>query len=301
MAEKQPASHGTESIYRPQPNSTVYWVWQDGSPAIETKFTDTGDIREWTPEAMLKRYGDPRAALDSDKAKMFFSEQEIERLKNDKLFYTHLRFPLDPSKPNLQGFVRTLSERGNQMGISEPRDPLLAFQQSQDIAATLLPQGESTPIFQNFQVGGVVGGWAAQPGDSTDPNRRTERKALLPYGPYEKVGADGRTYYYFNPRQNRPRDPWYEDEKRKEEEAKRAQIEQQQRMRDSGVKDGKEAGKDVGTKGGNEEVVTKVRVEELKVFASRVREALPATNRGGIPLNTLANKVRPLLDLIDRM
>jgi hypothetical protein len=294
MAEKQT---GTESIYRPENGSPVYWVWQDSSPAIETKFTDTGDITQWTPEAMLKRYGDPRAALDTDKAKMYFSEEEIARLKNDKLFYTHLRFPLDPSKPNLQGFVRTLSERGNQMGISEPRDPLLAFQQSQDIAATLLPQGENTPLFQNFQVGGVVGGWPNQPGDSTDPNRRTERKILGPYGPYEKVGTDGRTYYYFNPRQNRARDPWFEAEKRKEEEAKRAQDEQQQRMKEGS---GKETGKET-VKEGKEEIVTKVKVDELKVFASRVREALPATNRGGIPLNTLANKIRPLLDLIDRM
>jgi hypothetical protein len=33
-----------------------------------------------------------------------------------------------------------------------------------------------------------------------------------PYGNFDRVGMDGKTYYYFNPRQNQPGDAWYRTE-----------------------------------------------------------------------------------------
>lgn len=201
-------------VYRPRNGATVYWFWQDGKPAIETKFTDTGDIRQWTPEEMIKRYGDPRPALRNrpevlgDAAQI--SESHVESRINHISSISYFRPSLDPVKGVLPGAIRT-AQKGNSYGIKEVNDQMLAYQQAMDVAFTLCPEGENSNFVKEYSVSGAVGAWPNRPGDSTDPNNRTERKIMGPHGNFDRVGVDGKTYYYFNPRKDQPGDPWYKD------------------------------------------------------------------------------------------
>jgi len=261
-------------MYRPSPNSPVTWVWQDGSPAITTTFTDTGDIDHWTPAKMIARYGNPVAVLDTSAAAQFLSADEIARLRaNPVALVGYLRFPLDPAKPNLQGFVREaalhgakfLSPDGVGLNITEESNPARSFQQAQDIAATLLPQGEHTPLFQQYLPPGAVGAWPNRPGDSTDPAHPTTRKINGPHGPFSRVGMDGRTYYYFNPL-GAPNTP---------------------------------SSATGGTVAGTSGTAPSAAGPSLKEAVDRLRRALPAPGKGGAPLQALAEEVRKFLALIE--
>jgi hypothetical protein len=179
-----------KEAYTPKEGTDVHWFLMDGSGHTVTKFHDNGIPRQITIPWMKERYGDPS--------------------KDDKHPFSQYRFGLDPLKGVLPGAIRVASEQPDS-GVTMPKDQMVAYVQAYDIAATLTEDGEKSPFVQKYQVTGAVGAWPNRPGDSTDPKFRTERRIMGPHGNFERVGIDGKTYYYFNPRADRPGDPWYRD------------------------------------------------------------------------------------------
>ena len=120
-------------MYRPKTGDTVRWFWQDGRPALNTIFTDTGDVRQWTSEAMLARYGDPRPAFLSrpDAA----GPDGPAALMADPNSHTYFRFQLDHLKGELPGLLNAAVAHGNPWGLEELSDQLAAYQQAMDFAA----------------------------------------------------------------------------------------------------------------------------------------------------------------------
>lgn len=117
-------------MYRPKNGTPVTWVRMDGSLAAITSFIDTGDVKQWTVEAVIARYGDPR--------------------KDPTESINAYRFPIDPIKGSLPAVILSAIKSGNGYGIAEVRDSVLAFQQANDIAATLCSQGEESAIYDEF-------------------------------------------------------------------------------------------------------------------------------------------------------
>lgn len=157
-------------MYRPKNGTPVTWVRMDGSLAAITSFTDTGDVKEWTVEATIARYGDPR--------------------KDQTESINQYRFPIDPIKGSLPGVILSAIKSGNAYGITEVRDSVLAFQQANDIAATLCSQGEESAIYDEFPPN--LQGW------STDRNNPTHYNlANPPYG-LHPVSFAGQKIWMYN-------------------------------------------------------------------------------------------------------
>lgn len=173
--------------YTPKDGTDVHWFLMDGSGHVVTKFNNNGIPKQITVEWMKARYGDPS--------------------KDGKHPFSQYRFGLDPLKGVLPGAINKAAGDPSS-GVMMPTDQMEAYVQAHDIAATLTENGENSAFVQKYKVSGQVGDWPARAGDSTDPNNRTERKISGPYGNFEKT-VGGVTYYYFNPRLNRPGDSWF--------------------------------------------------------------------------------------------
>lgn len=244
--------------WKPENNAIVHWHMPGGEVLeITTTFTDTNPPIINTIEGFAARYANGK-----------IPERDGVR--------AHLWGQADDNPILSAAMERAGKDKSNKWKLSESdfNNPVTV----QDFGATQIgSEGlAKSEIIKLYPPPGEVGGFAARPGDSTDPKNRTERKILAPYGPYDRIGMDGKTYYYFNPRKNRPGDPWFE----KEEEVRKATETHEPTV----------AG-----------IISRNTIEELKLSANKVRNALPMQGKGGAPLQTLANNIRPLLDLIDKI
>lgn len=179
-------------MYTPTDGVETHWVMQNGERRQgqpKTFFKNNGPNKGASLTYTLERYGDPRS-----------EEEKAGGLTTLSAY----RFPYFPEKGVLPGSIRTAWEDPkNPWNITLETDDLRMSQQINDVAATIADE-----VIKRYPASGEVGDWPVKVGDSTDPNNRTERKILGPYGDFEKT-VGGKTYYYKNTRLNRPRDPWY--------------------------------------------------------------------------------------------
>jgi hypothetical protein len=191
-------------MYRPTRGTPVTWVFQDGRHAITTQINDTTDVIQWTIDKVIARYGDPRPALRNRKdvilqqveQSLIFPQGslDIEAVIRSDYGMTFFRFPLDPTKGALPGAINkaadTPNNRYNIERITDPTQAHLAFQQANDIAACLCPQGESSAFIREFA--------PSSEGFSTDRNNPT--RVSLPNPPFGlfSTAFAGQTFWMYN-------------------------------------------------------------------------------------------------------
>lgn len=163
-------------MYRPKTGEIVSWYWQGSrpgdAPAIQTAFTDIGDLQQWTPVAVLARYGDPRPAL-RQRAADVAPLGNIEELVASPTSYTYFRFFMDPEKGELPGLIRVAAQdRFNLWGLEE-LPSLPAYQQASDFAACG-PIAELRRLYGHLlgQVGMPPPGSQPQPDPSAELRRQ---------------------------------------------------------------------------------------------------------------------------------
>lgn len=176
---------------------------------------------------------------------------------------------------------RAGKDKANPWGLSEDdfKNPVIV----QDFGATEIgAEGLSkSEIMKQYPAPGQVGDWPVKSGDSTDPNRRTERKIMGPYGDFEKT-VGGKTYYYKNTRLNRPSDPWY-------------QSPTESRNMNPVVSSTMGQGSEVG--GGQNPTGEKLSTGVKLIIANYSRD-LPGEGEGGRYAAKLKNLVRELKSLV---
>lgn len=176
--------------WKPENGSKVHWHMPGGEILPETTtFTDTNPPMINTISGFAARYAGGQ-----------IPERDGVR--------AHLWGQADENGILSAAMERAGKDKNNKWGLS-PTDfnnPVTV----QDFGATQIgPEGlAKSEIMKLYPASGGVGDWPVRAGDSTNPANRTERKILGPYGNFEKT-VGGVTYYYTNPRLNRPNDPWY--------------------------------------------------------------------------------------------